>query len=157
MFVLIKCNFLPFCISRIRQKAKIGPTNFPVGEFFKFQLSNVYFWKKIYVISLNRLFSIRWTWLVYTTFIKNVHTKCRAKFVCEKRASTEMDVIQKVRENLSNHKMLLKDESPKFSTNINLYQNVEEVLRFLTSNMIKIVISWWYRLHFDLKSIQEYV
>jgi hypothetical protein len=36
MFVLIKGNFLFCYISKIRQKAKIGPTNFSIKEIFNY-------------------------------------------------------------------------------------------------------------------------
>jgi hypothetical protein len=56
------------------------------------------------------------------------------------KSSTKIDFIQKLRKILPNRNKLFKDDYSIFPTSINMSQNVNEVLRFLTSNMVKIVI-----------------
>jgi hypothetical protein len=66
----------------------------------------------------------------------------------EKTASTEMDFIQKLRDILPSLDRRFKDESPIFSMRINMIHKILEVLRFLTSKMVKIVISYLFTGHY---------
>jgi catabolite regulation protein CreA len=56
----------------------------------------------------------------------------------EKRASTEIEFIQKLRGNLPIDDRRSKDESPIFPTSIIMFQKVQEVLRFFFSKRSKL-------------------